>query len=293
VTTPWVQEDRIDLDGRSWAVRQTGDPSGRALVYFHGTPSCRLEPAFADADCADLGVRLVSFDRPGYGESTPQRFGLASVAAATAAIADRLGLERFSTLGQSGGGPFSLAGAAVLGERVVRCGVTGGAVPFQLVPGAMDLLDDNDRAAVALLPDQEAAAAGFARGFEGFRALLRGTDRDIDAGFRGMFGPQDRKVLDRSGTRQMVSALRASMVHGTTGAGWDNAAWIGPWDIDLSDVRRPVHLWYGGADRHVPAGAGPWLADHLPDATLRLREDDGHLGVMEHTREILETLRGD
>jgi hypothetical protein len=43
----------------------------------------------------------------------------------------------------------------------------------------------------------------------------------------------------------------------------------------------------------VPAGAGPWLADHLPDATLRLREDDGRLGVMEHTREILETLRGD
>ncbi len=286
-------ETRIDVDGSTWAVRQAGDPDGQPLVYFHGTPSCRLEPAFADADCSELGIRLISFDRPGYGESTPQPFGLASVAGATATIADRLGLDRFATLGQSGGGPFSLACAALLGDRVTRCGVAAGAVPFQLAPGAMDLLDENDLAAVGLLPDQEAAAAGFARGFEGFRGALLGTDAEIGAGFRTMFGPHDREVIDRTGAPEMVTALRASLANGTSGAGWDNLAWIGPWDIDLADVHRPVYLWYGGADRHVPPGAGPWLAGHLPDATLRLREDDGHLGALEHTREILETLLRD
>ena len=130
-----MTESRVELGGRTWAIRETGDPSGRPLVYFHGTPSCRLEAAFADATCAELGVRLISFDRPGYGASTAQPFGLVSLANATAAVADRLGIGRFTTLGQSGGGPFSLACATVLGDRVVRAGVTAGAVPFQLVPG--------------------------------------------------------------------------------------------------------------------------------------------------------------
>src|SRR5690242_19524967 len=101
-------------------VRQSGEPEGRSVVYFHGTPSSRYEPAFADAAAAELGVRLVCFDRPGYGGSSAAPFGLASVAAATALIADRLELDLFATLGQSGGGPFALACAAVLGDRVTR-----------------------------------------------------------------------------------------------------------------------------------------------------------------------------
>jgi pimeloyl-ACP methyl ester carboxylesterase len=260
-------------------------------MYFHGTPSCRLEPAFADAACSDLGVHLVSFDRPGYGESTPQPFGLVSIANATAAIADHLGFGRFATLGQSGGGPFSLAAAAVLGDRVTRAGVAAGAVPFQLVPGAGALLDENDTAAVALLPDRDAAAARFARGFEPFRGLLAGSAAQVEAGLRARSIAHDQDVLDRTGAGLAVAvALQASMVHGTTGAGWDNVAWVGPWDIDLDAVRRPVHLWYGGADVRLPPRAGPWLAEHLPDATLHLREDDGHLGVIEHLDEVLETL---
>ncbi len=291
MTTPWVHDDRIEVDGYLWAVRQAGDPDGRALVYFHGTPSCRLEPAFADAVCADRSVRLVSFDRPGYAGSAPQPFGLTAVAAATAALADRLRLDRFATLGQSGGGPFSLAAAAVLGDRVTRAGVAAGAVPFQLVPGAGDLLDENDTAAVALLPDREAAAARFARGFEPFRGLLAQPAAQVEAGLRARSIPHDQRVLDRSGAGRAVAvALQASMAHGTAGAGWDNVAWVGPWDIDLGAVRRPVHLWYGGADVRLPPGAGPWMADQLPDATLHQRQDGGHLGVIEHLDEILETL---
>ena len=287
-----MTESRVELGGRTWAIREAGDPSGRPLVYFHGTPSCRLEPAFADATCADLGVRLVSFDRPGYGESTSQPFGLVSIANATAAVADHLGIGRFATLGQSGGGPFSLAAAAVLGDRVTRAGVAAGAVPFQMVPGAGDLLDENDTAAVALLPDRDAAAARFARGFEPFRGMLAGPAAQVEAGLRARSIPHDQRVLDRSGgaARAVAVALQASLAHGTTGAGWDNVAWVGPWDIDLDAVRRPVHLWYGGADVRLPPGAGPWLADHLPDATLHLHQDGGHLGVIEHLDEVLETL---
>ena len=106
-----ITERHVEVGGHTLRVREAGDPGGRPLVYFHGTPSCRLEPAFADRPAAELGVRLVSFDRPGYGESPPVRFSLGSVARDTAVVADALGIDRFATHGQSDGGPFSGAGS--------------------------------------------------------------------------------------------------------------------------------------------------------------------------------------
>jgi pimeloyl-ACP methyl ester carboxylesterase len=260
-------------------------------VFFHGTPSCRFETAFADGICAELGIRMISFDRPGYGGSAAAPFGLASIARDTGVVADILGVQRFVTLGQSGGGPFSLACAAVLGERIPRAGVTAGSPPFSEMPGLWDLLEDNDRKAVDLLPDREAAAAQFAAGFEPFRELGRGTDEDLLAVFKQMGSPRDAQLFDDPELGAcLAAAARASLAHGTSGGGWDNVASVGPWDVDLEEVRQPVHLWYGDEDRFVPPGTGEWLDARLPTATLVVRRGEGHASVMEHAREILETL---
>jgi pimeloyl-ACP methyl ester carboxylesterase len=272
-------------------VREAGDPGGTPLVYFHGTPSCRLEPSFADALAVELGIRLVSFDRPGYGDSPPAPFSLASIARDTGRVADALGIDRFATTGQSGGGPFSLACGAVLGDRVTRVGVTSGPAPFHVAPGLLDTLDDNDRSAVALLPDEAAAALQFGVGFEPFRELGRGTDAEIIAGFKTMCSRRDHEILDQPGPASaLTAATRAALVQGTSGGGWDNVAWVGPWDFDLAAIRPPQFLWYGDEDPFAPLVHGEWLAAELPDATYVLRTGEGHMGVMEHTREILETL---
>jgi pimeloyl-ACP methyl ester carboxylesterase len=123
MTDPWVAEACIDLPTGGLMVRQAGVPDGTPLVFFHGTPSSRLETSYADELCVELGIRMISFDRPGYGESPARPFSLASIARDTADLADALGVDRFATAGQSGGGPFSLAAAAVLGDRVIRAGV--------------------------------------------------------------------------------------------------------------------------------------------------------------------------
>jgi pimeloyl-ACP methyl ester carboxylesterase len=162
-----MREIEIDRGGRVLRAREVGEPYGPAVLYFHGTPGSRLDLSFGEHIAAERGVRLVTFDRPGYGGSTAAPFGLASIAADAHAVADGLGVARFATLGMSGGGPGALAAATVPGGRVIRVGVASGAGPFQLVPGGLDHLDDTDRAAVALLPaDPAAAAAGFAAGFE-------------------------------------------------------------------------------------------------------------------------------
>ncbi len=286
-----MRDSTVDVGGHPLTVREAGDPGGTPLVYFHGTPSCRLEPMFADVVAAELGIRLVCFDRPGYGDSPPVPFSLASVARDTGLVADALGLERFAATGQSGGGPFSLACAAVLGDRVSRVGVTSGPAPFQEAPGALDQLDENDTAALALLPDRVAAARRFAAGFEPLRERGRGSHAEIVAGFKTMSSRRDGEVLDQPGPAgALAAATRAALVQGTDGAGWDNVAWVGPWDVDLAAIRQPVFLWYGDEDTFVAPFHGDWLDQHLPTATLVRRPGEGHMGVMEHAREILETL---
>ena len=292
MTDAWVAESRVDVGGaRTLAVRQAGDPQGTPLVYFHGTPSSRLEAAFADDLCVELGIRTVCFDRPGYGESPAAPFSLASIARDTGALADTLGIGPFATLGQSGGGPFSLACAAVLGDRITRAGVTSGPAPFDRVPGLDLALDDNDRKAVALLPDAEAAAAQFAAGFEPFIGLFAAPLDQIVGGFRQMLSPHDGELLDRPEfARPLGEAMGESLRNGTSGGGWDNVAWVGPWDVELDAIQSPVHLWYGEDDPMCPSVAGTWLDAHLPTAELVLRTGEGHMGVMEHAREIFGTL---
>jgi len=291
MTDPWVAEACVELPAGALMVRQSGVPDGTPLVYFHGTPSSRLETSYADGLCVELGVRMICFDRPGYGESPARPFSLASIARDTADLADALGVDRFATVGQSGGGPFSLAAAAVLGDRVVRAGVASGAGPISAVPELQVVLDDNDRAGLGLLPDADASAAQFALGFEPLRQAFAAPPAQLLAGFRSMLSPRDGELLGRPEFATcLMAAMRESLRHGTIGGGWDNVAWVGPWDVDLAEIRQPVLLWYGEDDPLCPPEAGRWLAEHLPTATLVLRPGEGHMGVMEHGREILEAL---
>jgi pimeloyl-ACP methyl ester carboxylesterase len=288
-----MRELDVERGGRTLRVRDAGDPQGTPILYFHATPGSRLDLAFADELAAGLGVRLVSFDRPGYGGSTPARFGLVSVARDAEAVMDELGIGRFATLGQSGGGPFSLAAGAVLGERVTRVGVAAGSGPLDRVPGALVALDDNDTDALALLPhDVEGAARGFAKGFEPLVTAWRQTEpRDIPAGFGSLMSAPDLDVLsDERLALALGLSLQEALRQGSAGPGWDNVAWVGPWEVEPATVTRPVHLWYGEQDGFVSPAHATWLRDNVPDATLVLRSGEGHLGFMAHTAELLSTL---
>jgi pimeloyl-ACP methyl ester carboxylesterase len=282
-----VRGDRVLL------VRDAGDPAGAVVLYFHGTPGSRLDVSFGDEIAADRHVRLVSFDRPGYGGSTPAPFGLAEVAADGLAIADELGVSRFATLGFSGGGPFALATAALGGERVAGVGVASGAGPFQQMPGALDILDDNDTAAAALLPtDPAAAAAGFAAGFEPLVELSRAGDAAaVVSALKGTMSARDQQLLtDPRFAAVFGDTVREGLRQGPEGGGWDNVAWIGPWGIDLGAVSCPVLLWYGSEDRAAPVAYGQWQASNIPHATLVINDGDGHMGIYDHLAEMLTAL---
>src|ERR687890_646058 len=172
-------------DGRTLHAYDTGadDAAGRLAVFWHhGSPNIGAppEPLFSDAE--RLGIRWVSYDRPGYGGSTRRLDrDVASAAGDVSAVADTLGINRFAVMGHSGGGSHALACAALLPERVLGVVVVAGMAPF----GAegLDWFEGFGPAGVAEL---RAAAAG--------RAALEKHLAESDD--EPAFTPEDEAALD-------------------------------------------------------------------------------------------------
>ena len=220
-------------------------------------------------------------------------FSLRSIGNHTQVIADSLGLGGFATLGQSGGGPFALAAAAVDDGRVTRVGVASGAGPVELVPGALDELDAIDREAHSHLPgDPEGAARGFGAGFKELEQLLcDGDDRAVAAAFESKMSQRDRILMDDAVIGPgVIASMREGLRNGVQGCAWDNVAWVGAWDIELDQVQCPVLLWYGEEDLFAPPAEGEWLNQNLKNAHLVRRASEGHFGLIDHFAEVLRTL---
>jgi pimeloyl-ACP methyl ester carboxylesterase len=283
-------ERDVQANGVTLRVREAGAADGEPVIHFHGTPGSRLAMAWADEVVCAAGVRLIAFDRPGYGASARAPFSLGSVARMAIELADQMGLERFRTTGWSGGGPFALATAAVAPERVQAVGVIAGAGPFQLIPGALERLSDGDKAAERLLPgNPEGAAAGFADGFDMTGALA--SPEALYQAFEPLTCEWDRAQWSGPGHSQALFAdMREAMKSGPWGGAWDNVAWIGAWDVDPTTVRCPVLLWYGSEDRMAPPEHARWFDENVPDARLVMWEGEGHLLAFAHLAEMLREL---
>jgi len=285
-------ERDVEAGGFRLRVRDAGAPEGRTVIHFHGTPSSRLELAWGEAVAEAEGVRLITFDRPGYGRSPSARFGLLSIARAAVEVADRLGVARFSTMGQSGGGPFALATAFVAGDRVGAAGSASGAAPFMLVPGAKADMWEADKEGVRLLPtDPDAAAEAVAGGLD-LADALRDEASLIEA-FRAALSPADLKALESPVfARAFFDAITEGLCAGKSGYAWDNLGYLPAWEFDVSAIGCPVYLWYGDEDLMAKPAHGYWLQAHIPTARLTMRAATGHLGIFANLAEMLAELTG-
>src|SRR5207253_2336883 len=117
--------------GRQMGIAEFGPPDGQAVIWFHGTPGARRQiPEEARLIAAAEGIRVIGVDRPGVGLSTGHLYdALVDIVPDIEIVADRLGIERFATVGLSGGGPYALAAAHELPDRVPAVGILGGVVP--------------------------------------------------------------------------------------------------------------------------------------------------------------------
>jgi pimeloyl-ACP methyl ester carboxylesterase len=276
-----AREHSIDgPGGRTLRVVEDGDPSGVPCVVHHGTPGSRRLPPWWVDDAAQRGIRLIGYDRPGYGGSDPHPGRrVVDAAADVEAIADALGLERLVTHGASGGGPHVLACAARLGDRVAAACTVAGVAPWgaEGLDWLAGMGEDN-------VEEFGAALAGRARLAplleELSRGMLGGSPEALRAALRTLLSPPDLAVLTGRVAEEMVAATHEA-IH-LRRDGWldDDLAFTQPWGFALEEVAVPVLLWQGRQDRFVPAAHGEWLAARLPGVEARITDDDGHLTLL-------------
>jgi pimeloyl-ACP methyl ester carboxylesterase len=263
----------MDLEvggGRTLHLYDTGadDADDRLAVFWHhGTPNIGAppEPLFQAADRLD--IRWVSYDRPGYGGSTPyQDRPVVSAADDVSSIADALDIERFAVMGHSGGGPHALACGALLPERVLSVVSVSGLAPF----GAEGL------DYFAGMADSSAASLRAAvQGREAKERFETTADEDAEPGFI----PADLAALEGEWS-WFMSVVRPAIENGPGALIDDDLASVSPWGFDPARVTAPTLLVHGGRDRVVPSSHGEWLARHCPSAELWLQREDGHISVL-------------
>jgi pimeloyl-ACP methyl ester carboxylesterase len=275
-------------DGRSLAYEQYGDLKGKPVFFFHGTPGSRFfRPP--DEITMKLGARLITVDRPGYGESSfqPKRKML-DWPKDIVQLADFLKLEKFHLAGHSGGGPYVLACTHELRERVISAVTVSGAGPPQAIVSASGISTINR------------LGLQFGRFipwiiwkilvFSIFNNRRKDPWKDMDQQERNrpladsllMNDPKNRHTC-------FISELEA-FKPGLLGLAWDTHLLSQEWGFHLGDIQVPVCIWHGSADNQAPLSMAQSLVDKIPSSTSRFLLGEGHLLLFKYWEDILNGL---
>jgi pimeloyl-ACP methyl ester carboxylesterase len=263
------------------AVEDRGDPAGRPVLVHAGTPGCRYlyDPHVRDA--AERGLRLIGYDRPGYGESSPlPGRSVADCAADVRAICAELGIDRLGIWGISGGGPHALACAALLPDLVsaaatLACQAPPDAEGLDYFAGMGQLNVDD----IKLFHSDPVAARAHLD--EERQQILATPAEDAASGMESLLTPTDAAALHGELAEYVTRSMHDGLAPGSQGW-WDDNCLNMPWGFDLADIAVPVLLMHGRQDMFVPFGHGQWLAAHIPGVDARLLDNDGHLTLMQN-----------
>lgn len=284
----------VHTEGRDLEVLVSGPEDGTPLVFHNGLPSAAVPFPQLERVAEALGVRVVTWSRPGYGRSTPRADGVttyhvADDVADTVAVLDTLGIGNFVTLGWSGGGPRALACAALLPERCRAAATLAGVGPYGVegLDFVAGMGPENVRDFHASLEGPEALEAVLAPELVGFETV---TGADVVASFGGLVTEVDRAAITGEFADYLADDFRSSVAQGVVGVRDDSLAIVRPWGFDAAAIDVPVSVWQGRQDLMVPYAHGVWLADHVPGARRHLYDDEGHLSLVAQLDRILADL---
>ena len=277
-------------DDRQIGFAEFGDPQGRAIFWLHGTPGARRQiPMEARVYAEQRQIRLIGIDRPGIGSSTPYQYDTVfAFAEDLRTIADTLGIDKFEVIGLSGGGPYTLACAAAMPERVVAAGVLGGVAP---VRGSDAIGGGVSRLVTIAAPVIDVAGAPIRLAASGLIRLIRPVAEPALYAYARISPEADRRLLVRpefkamflddllNGSRKQLAAPFADVV-----------VFARDWGFRLEEVKVPVRWWHGDRDHIVPFAHGQHVVDRLPDAHLYHLPGESHLAGLGRAEEIMRTM---
>ena len=289
-----LRDGAIQLrDGRTLGYAEWGDPDGVPVVMLHGTPDSRMfspDTYRTDTTTTDLGVRLITIDRPGYGRSDPLS-GRTPLGYANdvAAVADALRVERFPLVGLSGGGPYAMGSAVAMPERITTLGLVSSVGPCAEIPGYVH--ENEERRSRHELFNAD-LAAGIERALEEDRWLVDNPEAILDP---SGWPEADRWLVEDLGLRTpMIEETKEAGRLGALGAAWDKASTHRPWGFSPRDVRVPTYMWGGDLDGMVDRAEFDYLAQTIPGVRVTVWPGEGHVALLRgpYWGQVLATLKG-
>lgn len=274
---------------RKVAWLECGDPEGFPVFYAHGNPGSRLEILFMDEKASEYGLRLIVFDRPGIGKSDyVEPYPLLTFAKDLERFANEQGIDDFGLMGWSSGGPPVLAAACYMPERVRFAFSLSGYTDFGEYEDARKLMKEKGLYGPMLSENMPIL----------FRIIVRNLRR-IDLFLPDVYSKlsedemcdADREILKNQVIADLFSLdQQEALLPGTEGAVQDLETQWAPWEFALEEINVPVHIFQGKQDTFVPWQFAEHLAGNIPNATLHLYEDRGHLYPLwpEHQDEIFK-----
>jgi len=273
----------VEFESRTLTVEDAGPPGGFPVLVHCGGGSRHIEPA-AVREAHRCGLRLISYDRPAYGGSTPlPGRAIADSAPDVKAIMRELGINRTAVWGFSGGGPYALATAALMPDAVAAVCVFASLGPYG-APGLdfLDGMEDSYREEVRVFFQDRAAAR------EKFRAEAAEMHSRLSTpeGWLHLWGDQAGAdaAHGQEAANYHASVHRDGWTRGDEGWWDDWSAFLSPWGFDLNTITAPISLWHGLADKRCPPSHGRWLAQQIPHITAHFPEDEDHTNIEENNR---------
>lgn len=279
--------------GRRLGYAEYGDPLGKPLFYFHGWPSSRIEFSGLEGDniAAEMNLRVISIDRPGFGLSDfqPSRSFL-NWPQDVCRLADALALDRFAVMSYSAGSPYAAACAYAIPDRLSAAGIVSGlGQPFN-APGAT-----RGMPTILLWSTARVHPRLTWLLFKMMKNTLANAPRDkLPASAKqAMMAQIDFDYLrqnPRINGLNLEGGLEA-LRQGGYGPAYDASLYWKPWGFRLEDIRIRVFVWHGEDDLNAPCAAhGRLLADRIPNVEAKFYPGEGHLSLIHtHLRDILET----
>jgi pimeloyl-ACP methyl ester carboxylesterase len=288
-----LRENLIKLEnGAVIAFEEYGNAKGEPVIFCHGWPSSRIMARLTDDPARDLGIRVISPDRPGISGSSlqPDR-KLTDWPQLVERIADHLAISGFRMLAISGGAPYAYATAAAMPERVRAMAIVGGAPPIAEVSDTKALLPLY-RWMLALYrtrPWLLRRLFYLARPILSLRPPVRLRPLVLKM---LLLRPCDAESLrDAAAFEAIFESQRRAWRASAEGVMADARIYAEPWGFALEDVRVPVRLWHGKQDRAFSVHLAEELAKRLPNCKARFVDGAGHYSLpIRHMREILEDL---
>ncbi len=276
-------------DGRQLRWADCGDPDGLPVFFFHGGPGSHrpIVPGQSEI-AASLAVRLLCVERPGFGGSPrhPQRT-LVGWADDVAALADAIGLRCFAVIGHSAGGPHALVCAARLGDRVTRAVAVGCGVPWNLAELSRHM--DWQRRALRFLTLRMPWSLWLV-----YRSLpdpKRQPEKLVRKMLAGLPEPDRELLADEELFRLAVDHTITGVTDGFDGMVDELIVLARPWGFDLESITVPTAIWCGTVDSAAPLAHSEFLAEKIPGAELHPIPGEGHLCIIPHWREIVDSAR--